>query len=31
MEAEIVRFVVKLFHGDSSACGTVCILYKNNR
>lgn len=26
MEAEIVRLVVNLFHGNSNACGTVCIL-----
>jgi len=25
MEAEIVRLVVNLFHGNSNACGTVCI------
>lgn len=24
MEAEVVRLVVNLFHGDSNACGTVC-------
>lgn len=26
MEAEVVRLVVNLFHGDSNACGTVCVL-----
>lgn len=28
MEAEIVRMVVDLFHGNSNACGTVSILLK---
>jgi len=30
MEAEVVRLVVNLFHGDSNGCGTVCY-YKINK
>lgn len=29
MEAEVVRLVIDLFHGDSKACGTVCTLFTN--
>lgn len=27
MEAEVVRFVINLFHGSLNACGTVCNYY----
>jgi len=29
MEAEVVRLVLNLFHGDSNSCGTVCYYNKN--
>lgn len=28
MEAEVVRLVANLFHGDSNTCGTVFFSYK---